>query len=362
MIFQPRCFKLALFFAAAFVVSPRAFAFETNFDLNSRLDLLNGTKEIQSEQGLLKVSGGGRGKQFSFYAEGFFSGDLAEAAKNRRTQSTAALQEAYFETRWRFLFARVGRQPVRWSESWLSPSLDIWTARRYNRAFFDPLAEQLIHSTGVLISAASDKSSLDFFQALWPAVDQYPKPLPESTTEYSPQFGLRGKTQLFGGLDVSALYALRNDDQVYGFNSSYAFESVVPKIELGTTVDRELNRAINSFASLELDFFIGTWSILPQIESVSLAPAFGPETRSTYFYMPIRYSEDAHSFEVQILKKLSATEFFGGALYTYSFANGVQLSGVLQDYEGETGTLFGLYKDYTGGFVGGVRLAYLFSI
>ncbi len=106
------------------------------------------------------------------------------------------LQEAYLEYKQESYFIRVGRQALRWSESWTLPSLDIWTGRRFNRLYFDPLADQLTHSTGATFSYAQDTFSVELV-SFWDLAETFfPEPIPEVTPKKETSFGGRVKWSL----------------------------------------------------------------------------------------------------------------------------------------------------------------------
>lgn len=53
---------------------------------------------------------------------------------------------------------RIGRQPIRWSQSWTLPSLDIFSGRRSNRLFLDPLIDQFTTHSGFLDRPSSSRA------------------------------------------------------------------------------------------------------------------------------------------------------------------------------------------------------------
>ena len=118
--------------------------------LNPRFDYWPGSSDALSQ----RVRTYGRAylfyPGFGFYGTGFVERDFASSAKDRGLDSRIDYQEGYFEVQLQQFFMRIGRQKIRWSERWLRPNLDFWTAHDTASGLVDPLEERLIHSTGTL--------------------------------------------------------------------------------------------------------------------------------------------------------------------------------------------------------------------
>lgn len=318
---------------------------ESRFHLTPSLTWIHG-KEPKASRGMIKAQGNFKIGDWRFYSEGFVETDAAVSAKERRSKRTSELQEAYLEWKPGALLIRAGRQPLRWSDSWTTPSLDLWTARRFNRLFYDPLPEQLVHPTGVLASWGTPSGSLEVFQNLQPAENILPEPLPETPRTWRKELGARGKLRTDAGFDLAALYFGQRDKDTYGATVSYALDSSVPKLEVGRDSDQD------SFITLAADFFFGSFSILSQVTRYSTAL----ETPFNY-YLLVRWEENPDSIDLQAFYDGQSRGLFYSFQYAHTFQPAVQLSFFMQYYRGDPSTLFGLYQTMTDGPVGGARIA-----
>lgn len=339
---------------SAFGATPLEFTLTSN----PRVEWIQDRDETESARGHLGLNSSLKAGSLQAYVEGFGEYDLQKDLANlRRSQSDVLLQEAYLEYKFGPLLVRAGRQPVRWSESWTLPSLDLWTARYYNRLFFDPVAEQLVHPTGVLFTLGDPKKSLSVFENLVPAQNQYPEPLPQSSSQFSPQLGVRGKIRLDSGFDVSAIYANQSSLVTYGASVSYALDQAVPKIEAGS------NNAQGNFATLGSDIFIDEFTLLPQLTYYKVAdasPLLGNSGYSWLAYAMIRWTKDPHEIDLQGFYDQRESGQFISLHYSYQFRAGPLLEIYAQNYGGMTGSLFGLYQQITHSDVAGVRLGITF--
>lgn len=344
---------------------PAAHATELSFAITPRLDLMGdrneGRYESEATRGHLGVNSSlklGKSGDFQAYIEGFGEYDLSKNQANlRREQSDVILQEAYLEYKWGPVLFRAGKQPVRWSDSWTLPSLDIWSARYYNRLFFDPVSEQLVHPTGVLMTVGSPHESFTVFENLVPAQNQYPEPFPSSTPTFTPQLGLRGKVRLDSGFDLSAIFANQSSLVTYGASVSYALEQAVPKLEIGK------NNAQSDFATVGSDIFIDDFTLLPQFtyyKVSNVAPFVEEAGYSWLAYGMVRWNKDPHEFDVQGFYDAREKGQFVAVHYSYQFRSGPLLELFAQNYAGNSGTLLGLYQQLTHSDVVGAKFGITF--
>ena len=331
---------------------------ETTFDLVPLAEIVQGTTQTQAERGLLETKFHYKDQWAIINIDAFAMGDLAQTVPDTlNDRYVAFLQEAYLEVHPGENFnLKIGQMPVRWSESWTIPSLDIWTGRRWNQLFELPVAYQLVHPVGMLITNDNGTTTIAGFLNIIPAQDIYPPGVPPPPNPLSgtntPEYGVRFKTRL-AGFDFSAIAAQQQTQNVYGGNVSYALNWAVPKVEAG------VNSRNDKFATGGLDIFLGDWSILPQ--ATVFASNSLPTEYQRLFYLPVRYSTESNSVEAQAYDNLDSGDQFYSLLYTHNFQNGLQLTGYVQNYLGDTGTLFGFYQTVTDGPVFGLRVADDFS-
>lgn len=322
----------------------------------ARYDYIQGKDEELANRLLIKGKLNSNVGPFGIFAEGFgeFEGN-EDQAFIRRSPSRGYLQEAYFEFKLESFFVRVGRQALRWSESWTLPSLDVWTGRRFNRLFFDPLSDQLTHSTGASFSYAKDTFSLELAGIGELAENFYPVPVPEAEVEKNTSFGGRVKWSL-GGFGFSALSAQVLKKYYYGFSANYAFDVAVPKFEVGyvndTTPDLPIKRDY-MFSTVGCDLFLGNWIILPQVSYFEVNGLTKNETQMSY-YVTAQWNPNRHDIQMQIFSNPQAEDSFVSASYGYNLTDYFTASGFVQNYEGATG-LYNIYEEITGGLVMGVR-------
>jgi hypothetical protein len=306
------------------------------------------------------------GRHFKFYFEGF--GDLDSSSPDQREWSREGqqffVQEASLEFKKSWLFVKVGRQAARWSDSWALPSLDVWTARRLNRMYVDPLPEQLIHSDGAVVSIVRQNWSVDV-AGMWRVAENvypepYPKTLPVDTDGQN--FGARLKGQ-WDGLQVGAIGARADKKSTLGVFGNYAFDSFVPKFEIGEQRNDQNEDVIVTrnlqFGSAGIDFFWGDWVVTPQITAYKgLDPSVPDPYAESLLYLNISWTHKNHELQSQNYWYTSHRESFASLIYTYYFRQKMGLSGFIQNYDGEPWTITGDFASQTGGFLGGVRLSY----
>lgn len=353
-----------LVWAVLLALGPRPSAAQTStsFSLNPRFEVVGADGDLFAQRTFLKTQGLVKNGNFGFSFEAFFERDFApgnefyDPALLRKSVSTAALQEAYVDYQLGPVFLRAGRQPVRWSQSWALPSLDIFTGRRWNRLFLDPVPEQLTHPDGILLTYAVADIEAEVFQVIQTAEQIFPEPLSNLDRKQEPQTGLRVKTRMHG-LDLQLISRFRDADTLVGASASFAFDCCVIKLEAGQSADRQ------GFVVSGIDVFQSIWggelTFAPQVTWFQ-DPILTNLEVETIGYVPLRYAIGSWSMELQYLGHLQKRESFASAVVSRDLGEiwrtAFKLTGYAQTYQGETGRLFGVYEALTGGNVYGARL------
>lgn len=337
---------------------------DSTVNLNPRFEFIDSVRGEQARRTFLKAQSFVKKGDFGLSAEAFFERDWAadtspDAPDLRRSRESAVLQEAYVDYRIGGVFLRAGRQPVRWSQSWALPSLDIFTGRRWNRLFLDPVPEQLIHPDGLLVSFANAAIEAELFQVIQPANNIFPKPLPFEEREPESQTGVRVKTRL-AGFDLALIghvnHAEPGTEPLVGASLSYALEHGVLKAEAGRRGGR------SGFVITGVDFFFGDFTFGPQLTWFT-DPDFTGGATETVAYAPLRYAWGRNAIELQYYRNIEKGDEFASALYSRDLVPElVRITAYAQSYEGAAGRLFGIFKDITGGGVFGLRLDFDVSI
>lgn len=323
-----------------------------------RYEYIRGNEEELANRLMVKAKLNGSKGPFAIFVESF--GEFEQNQDQifiRRSPAKGYLQEAYLEFKLDSFYIRVGRQALRWSESWTLPSLDIWTGRRFNRLLFDPLPEQLTHSTGASFSYAQGDLSLDFVGISDLAENYYPIPIVEAEVEKNNSFGGRAKWNL-GGFGFSALAAQVLKKNYYGVTGNYALDVAVPKIEMGysydTTADLPIKRD-TTFTTLGVDLFLGNWIVLPQISYFEVNLPDGANEFQTSYYVSAQWNPNRHDIQMQLYQNPETEDFFGSLSYGYNLTDYFTASSFVQNYSGQEG-LYKMYEEITGGPVFGVRV------
>lgn len=338
---------------AVLILSQKSFS-SIEFTLNPQVEAIEGSSRTQALRGIFDGRIFSKIRNASVGFEGFAIADGADRAPDqRRDRNVGYIQEAYLEFKSKSWSTRAGKFPLRWSESWALPSLDIWTARRWNQLFFLPLNYQLVNPTGVLLSYDTSKTSVNYFVNLQPAQDQFPEGIPAPVRTETQEHGIKIKKRL-GGFDLTGVAAQLRDKNAFGGIASYAFDYFVPKIEGGGDGNQDW------FFTSGVDIFVGDFTILPQFTFFSTK--FMREYYQRLVYFPIKFTHDPHTIDLQAYGNLDSEDQLYSASYTYSFRFGLQAAAYVQNYWGLTGTLFGLYSKITGGNVYGMRLSFPFSL
>jgi hypothetical protein len=291
-----------------------------------------------------------------FYSEGFFEADEANSAETRLSERTSALQEASIEYRVGSYFIKAGTQALRWSEAWTMPSLDGWTARRFNRLFFDSLSEQLIHPTGVLLNWNTSNSVVEFFQNFRPATSIYPEQIPKEKSSWESEWGVHARYRMNSGVDVEVMFFDKTDKYLYGASANYATDFVVPKLEIGK------DSKDSQFMILGLDIFYGQFSLIPRLTFYKTKPLLSlvntDAASGSNSNLTIRWDNSATWAETQAFYDSVMEAQFYSLRVGHRLGKGFEFSCFAQDYSGAENTLFGLYEKMTGSnFVLGTKLA-----
>lgn len=333
-----------------FILSLNVYA-HPEFVINTRLDSFSG-ESGKSYRPFIKAQGIYKTENWSLFAEGFAFDDLSDDYDSMNKVSTnRALQEAYVDSNFGDFFVRVGRQSARWSESWVLPSLDIWTARRWHRGFIDPLTEQLIHSDMALISYTKDNYSLDVSYTWNGAESSFPPPSSKNL-ESSREHEVGGRFSYRPSeLNISVVAANLEDCSIYGASLSYALSDWVLKLESG------LDSENSEFISIGADGFFDDLTITPQIvyfETDEISPE-----ENTAYYVSILKKYNNWNFETQFYRTQKYSDTFGSVLVSYNFTDALKVSSYYQHYSSQGqlrlfsfyesiwGDVFGLRLDYT---------------
>lgn len=339
-----------------------SFAARADFSIAPRYEYIAGRGELANRL-ILKSKMNASAGPFGIYMEGF--GEVEgtnEPALIRRSQSQAYLQEAYIELKLDSIFIRAGRQAMRWSESWSIPSLDVWTGRRLNRLLLDPLSEQLTHSTGMSVSYASKIFGIDLVAVSELSEYIYPEPYPRTLIKNEnndASYGGRIKLDT-NGFGLSAMGAQLIQKSHYGVSANYAFSSIVPKFEFGTSHDRTKGLLTNRdeyFTTIGCDIFLGNVILLPQITVYDFGNL---KNRSndyqSAYYFSFQWNPNKHDIQTQFFYNSTSKDSYSSLSYGYNWSDYFTTAGFVQNYEGSDGGLYNLYEDITGGFVAGIRL------
>lgn len=354
-----------LFWLFFFIVIMAGEARANEWNWTPRLESYS-SERMSNQRLLLKNNLNLEWRKTRLYVESYFEQNSSELfAQELRSPPRGYLQEAYVEFQWSDFFIKAGKQALRWSEMWATPSLDIFTGRRFNRGFMDPLTEQFSHSTGLLFSYTGRVFSFDAY-SLWQGPETtYPEPFPEQEPIYrdTMEGGIRGKVDVFGH-QFTAMTASLQHSSVYGGSWSYAFESFVPKVEIGERVwwypDERVNQPTwIEFGSAGVDIFVDRWLITPQ---VTFSKDDLTERATQLYYGNLSWIGDRHEFSCQgsIYDPLLGQFVHLG--YTYKPRNWVLVNLFWQNYAGAYDSLYGVLRDSIGTSVVGLRLQFDYDI
>lgn len=303
--------------------------------------------------------------------EGFVTRDFAEQEKKplgqpdlRKSREESDLTEAWLDFGFQNgVGIRIGRQPIRWSQSWTLPSLDLLTGRRFNRFFLDPLVDQLTHPDAIRLTYSGNIQShswdLDIVQVLRSAPFRFAEPVAnrdrENLGETAAKLGLKiGLLELAAIGSSKKIAGTSNRELQSGMLASYALENVVLKIETGNS-DRDA-----VFFTFGTDWFLDEWLIGPQL-TMFRDRVLGNEGEAL-IYLPVRYSKERWSIETDLLlgfaSPSAADDRFLSMRVGRELREGLILSMGIQNYGGKAGRLLGQAKSILGETVYGFRLEY----
>ena len=306
-------------------------------------------------------------EKLKYYLDFFGESNLnsTEDYSWRTAQSKAYLQELYVEYSSDIFFAKVGKQATRWSDSWVLPSLDIWTARKYERLYLDPLAFQLNHSSGVSLSFSKEKWQLDLVGFFDAAEDTYPAFLWQAPLEKeSLNPGARFKYDLLGFQNSFVLARSLKRNQV-GYGVNYAFEKWVPKIEMGYRENEQKNVFLkyknSEFASLGADIFIGKFTLTPQYILFTEDSDVDHVTQGLH-YISVLYTKGIHELQLQEYANTYYKDLFWSFQYAITLKQKLSMALFYQEYKGGNGSFTGLVEEKTGGEFIGLKFQYFASL
>ncbi|NUM59667.1 MAG: hypothetical protein HUU56_13590 [Bdellovibrionaceae bacterium] len=339
---------------------------EASLLFNPRYDLV-ANENIHVNRLIVSSQADFQVKSFRFYTDFFAEHNFndPEFYEWRSVRSKGFLQEFYVEYSTSSLFLKIGRQANRWSDSWIIPSLDVWTARKYDRLFIDPLSFQLTHSGGASLSVSREHWQLDLVAFTEVAEDTFPAIItqPQSQKEdINP--GVRFKFD-FKGLQNSFVAARALKKNTFGYGLNYAFENWVPKIEIGYRDNQQnslfIYRKESSFASIGTDIFIGQLTMTPQF--VLYTEDSNPEdiTQGVH-YFSLLYNAGKNEIQLQEFGNTYYKDYFYSAQYTRTFKKKFSIGILYQNYNGGLGTLNWLVQDRVKGDLYGVRFQFFSDI
>lgn len=335
-------------------------------NLSPRYDVISGNN-IQFNRTLLQSDLSMQNDKFRFFIDGFAEYDFApeENKRWRRIKNTAYLQELYGEYTTKNFFIKLGRQANRWSDSWILPSLDVWTARRFERLFVDPLPFQLTHSTGLTLSLVNTSWSIDLAAMYDVPFNTLPEPYPVQDQIREPEAinpGVRTKFSL-GGLQTSLVAARSHRQNTFGISSNYAFEKFVPKVELGGTINEQKETNIVSrrmaFSSFGVDIFLDSWTFTPQFTGYSNEDLSSDDSSNFLVYFSANYTNGKHEFQWQNYTNRDSTNVFFGTTYSYAINKNWSISALVQKYQGDSLNLTAVTESNTGGVLTGLGIKFM---
>ncbi len=339
--------------------------FQTDFSISPRYEYIASGSETLANRAIVTSKLSIQKSWFSFVIEGFGEFDNVPAQDQiRRTPNTGYLQEAYIEGKWSSLYIRLGKQALRWSDTWVIPSLDVWTGRRFNRFLFDPQTEQFNHSTGASLSYAVQNFSIDLVGITNLGESTFPEPYPETVPGYrQSDTGYGGRIQYdISGFHFSALAAQQATRFYSGATANYAFDSIVPKLEAGYKMDTNDPTIIGSsiqnptntyFGTVGIDFFIGRWTITPQFTGFTIPDPKIEYQNEGIAYISITYQADPHDLQAAAYYNTVNQDSFLTLTYNYHLNNHFSIGGFIQRYSGDINvtepSLYAEYQKIIGG-------------
>lgn len=358
MSLEPRLLTLIL---VAVSLSHLALADDTitgNLSYSPRLDLWQSEKQAIARTLYFRSSLDLRYKQMGFRADGFVTEELNDDAKpnqeNRGTKNSADLSELFWDgevrtdgSAWAL---RLGRQPIRWSQSWTLPSLDFFTGRRANRLFLEPLPDQLTHPDAAKLTYSNEFGEFEFVRIFARSPTLMPHPFSNIDRTDLRDVGLRILLKT-GGLDWTVLTRhneLRTDT---GLLANYAFDDFVAKAEFGSSSISE------RFLMLGTDWFLETVTIGPQFTLLETATRVEGQ-----LYIPFRYKFEQWLIDAEHLQYFGSTELVKDHYSSLRIGHEVFDGGVIsigaQTYRGASGRPLGISESMTNGSVYGLRFEY----
>ncbi|MCS6838753.1 MAG: hypothetical protein NZ480_07895 [Bdellovibrionaceae bacterium] len=253
------------------------------------------------------------------------------------------IQELYYETKTsEASLIRMGVTALRWSESWLLPSLDVWTMRRWDRLFLEPFGETLIHPGGILFRTAHSPIEFDFFWQTHRPTSRLPVPLTVPTNggnyqSYDPSNATGIKAGFLSDLhrfSVVFKHDFSENKFDFGIDYSYPFDHLVFKSELGQTQNSE------KFFSAGLDVFIEGLTINPQITVVQKPTmTLSPQEQLLLYYLYLSKDMSKHNIELTVFVQENTDNYFLNFSWNLQWSKNLILSLITQKYFGKENVL-----------------------
>lgn len=329
-----------------------------NFSYTPRLDLWQSEQQAIARTFYLRSSLDLRYEQMGFRADGFvtqeFTEDSKQSQERRRTKNSADLSELFWDGELRMdgsaWALRLGRQPIRWSQSWTLPSLDFFTGRRANRLFLEPLVDQLTHPDAAKLTYSNEFGEFEVVRVFGRSPTLMPHPFSNIDRTDLRDIGLRVLVKS-GGIDWTMLARHNEVRTDTGLLANYAFEDFVAKVEVGTSSLSE------RFLMFGTDWFLETVTLGPQITLLETSTQVEGQ-----LYIPFRYKFEQWLIEVEHLQYLGSTELAKDHYSSLRIGCDVFDGGVIsvgaQTYRGSNGRPLGISESMTDGSVYGLRFEY----
>lgn len=358
MIFTSRWFPLILTVISFTCFARANDAVTGNISYTPRLDLWESEPQAIARTLYLRSSLDLRYAQMGLRADGFVTQEFSEASKpsqeRRGTKSISDLSELFWdgaiqneESAWAL---RIGRQPIRWSQSWTLPSLDFFTGRRANRLFLEPLLDQLTHPDAAKLTYFAKFGEIEIARVFGRSPTTMPQPFANTDRTDLRDIGLRVLLKA-NGFDWT-MVARNNETRTdLGLLANYAFDDFVAKSEIGSS------SAGDRFLMFGSDWFLETVTIGPQLTLIETSSRMEGQ-----LYIPIRYKFQQWTVELEHLQYLGSTELtkdqYSSIRLGYDIFDGGQISLGTQTYRGTSGRPLGISESLTNGTVYGLRFEY----
>lgn len=353
-----------LCFSAAKAELAHRFEYVPRFDHLQTWRSDTSTPESYTERFFLKGAWDSSGSIASLPIRMRVEGFTERETTGRREEATESdLQEAWLDASVNDFSMRLGRQPLRWSQSWTLPSVDYFTGRRLHRLFIDPLPEQLTHPDALRLLYATSRAEIEVVRIAQSSPTRQPKPLGRIDRRDDQQWGARANAK-FGAVNLTAMArtlevrtatlanARRTDG---GLQGSWSMNDFVLKTEMGAGQIESTSQT--QFFIFGVDYFKGDWSFTPQLTTWKDRDLTANRDE-IQIYVPVRWMKDKWSAEAEVLHTVGQRDQYINLGLSREIRDGFAISVIFQDYIGDPTRLLGNYERQTRGQLFGLRLNY----